>query len=171
MQEVLNRQLGYDASGKHILLSNELANGFAPIPGKKYLLSLWVNDGVPASNKVNGLTIRINSIDMNISQRVVPVVEGWKKLELSFVAGSNFQLEITSGGGIYMDDFRILPNDGQMNSYVFDPISMRLVAQLDENNFATLYEYDDEGTPVRVKKETERGIMTLKENRQAFIKR
>jgi len=42
------------------------------------------------------------------------------------------------------------------------------MAQLDENNFATLFEYDDEGTPIRVKKETERGIMTLKENRQSF---
>lgn len=163
--------LGYDASGRHILLSNELANGFAPIPGKKYLLSLWINDGMSNSNKISGLTIKINGADMNVSERVLPVVEGWKRLEFSFVASASFQLEISSGGGINIDDFRILPNDGQMNSYVYDPMSMRLVAQLDENNFATLYEYDDEGTPIRVKKETERGIMTLKENRQAFVKK
>jgi len=41
------------------------------------------------------------------------------------------------------------------------------MAELDENNFATFYEYDDEGGLVRMKKETERGIMTIKENRSA----
>ena len=162
---------GYDQSGRHILISNELADGFAPVPGKKYLLSMWINDGQPASNKISNLTLKINGTDMNVDQRIVPVVENWKRLELSFVAGSNFRLDVSTSGTFYMDDFRILPNDGQMNSYVYDPISMRLVAQLDENNFATLYEYDDEGTPIRVKKETERGIMTLKENRQAFRNR
>ena len=58
-----------------------------------------------------------------------------------------------------------------MNSFVYDDRTMRLMAQLDENNFATFYEYDDEGTPIRVKKETERGVMTLKENRQSFRQR
>jgi hypothetical protein len=101
----------------------------------------------------------------------VPVVEGWKRLEIVFVGESNFQFELTPGATIYVDDFRIFPYDGQMNSYVYDDQSMRLVAQLDENNFATFYEYDDEGTPIRVKKETEKGIMTLKENRQSIRKR
>jgi hypothetical protein len=45
------------------------------------------------------------------------------------------------------------------------------MAELDENNFATFYEYDDEGSLVRVKKETERGIMTIKENRSSYKKR
>jgi hypothetical protein len=48
---------------------------------------------------------------------------------------------------------------------------MRVMAQLDENNFATLFEYDEEGTPIRVKKETERGILTVKENRQSLRQR
>jgi hypothetical protein len=41
------------------------------------------------------------------------------------------------------------------------------MAELDENNFATFYDYDNEGIPIRVRKETERGIMTLKETRSA----
>jgi hypothetical protein len=45
---------------------------------------------------------------------------------------------------------------------------MRLVATLDENNFGVFYEYDEEGTPIRVKKETEKGVMTIKENRQSY---
>ena len=57
-----------------------------------------------------------------------------------------------------------------MKSYVYDPRSMRLMSELDANNYATFYEYDDEGKLVRVKKETERGVMTLKETRTAFKK-
>ena len=55
-----------------------------------------------------------------------------------------------------------------MKSYVYDPVSLRLMAELDENNYATFYEYDDEGTLVRVKKETDEGIMTIKENRSTY---
>jgi len=52
-----------------------------------------------------------------------------------------------------------------MKSFVYNPSTQKLVAELDENNFATLYEYDDEGILIRVKKETERGVMTIKETR------
>jgi hypothetical protein len=158
--------LSFDGSGKYLLNSNELANGFAPINGKKYLFSCWVYDGSPTTNTLNGVSISVNGI----SPTTVTVVEGWKRVEIPFIASANFNLVIT-GSGKFIDDLRIFPNDGQMNSYVYDDRTMRLVAQLDENNFATLYEYDDEGTPVRVKKETERGLMTLKENRQSLRKR
>ena len=52
-----------------------------------------------------------------------------------------------------------------MISYVYDPVNLRLVAELDERNYATLYEYDEQGKLIRTKKETERGIMTITENR------
>ena len=51
-----------------------------------------------------------------------------------------------------------------------DPVNLRLMAELDENNYATFYEYDDDGTLVRLKKETERGIKTIKETRSALLK-
>ena len=57
-----------------------------------------------------------------------------------------------------------------MKSYVYDPVSLRLMADLDENNYATYYEYDDDGTLIRVKRETEKGILTLKETRTALFK-
>ncbi len=63
--------------------------------------------------------------------------------------------------------FRIHPFDSHLKSYAYDEKTLRLMAELDENNFATFYEYDDEGGLVRLKKETERGIMTIKENRSA----
>jgi hypothetical protein len=55
-----------------------------------------------------------------------------------------------------------------MKSYIYNATNLRLMAELDENNYATFYEYDDDGTLIRVKKETERGIMTIKESRSAL---
>ncbi len=58
-----------------------------------------------------------------------------------------------------------------MKSYSYDRENFRFNAELDENNFATFYEYDEEGKLVRVKKETERGVMTLQETRTNNYKR
>jgi hypothetical protein len=45
-------------------------------------------------------------------------------------------------------------------------MTLRLMAELDERNYAKLYEYDEEGKLIRVKKETEKGVMTIQENRE-----
>ncbi|MGZ4062777.1 MAG: hypothetical protein ACXVP0_07425, partial [Bacteroidia bacterium] len=73
-------------------------------------------------------------------------------------------------GNMYLDDIRVHPFNASMNTYVYDPKSLRIWAELDERNFATFYEYDQEGVLVRVKKETERGIFTIKETRNSFKK-
>jgi len=55
-----------------------------------------------------------------------------------------------------------------MVTYVYDPNNYRLQASLDENNYATFYEYDHEGKLTTVKKETERGVKTIQRN-QSFL--
>ena len=75
-----------------------------------------------------------------------------------------------SGTAANFDDLRIHPFNAEMKSYVYDPVTMRLMAQLDENNYATFYEYDEEGILIRVKKETERGIKTIHETRSSLLK-
>ena len=66
---------------------------------------------------------------------------------------------------VFYDDIRIHPFNGNMKSFVYDPITQRLMAELDENNYATMYEYDEEGGLIRVKKETEKGVFTIQETR------
>lgn len=159
------------SGGKYILSSNELAAGFGAISGdKEYVLSMWVYDNNPHSDKLHNLNISTNYQSFDVNQSLT-VVEGWKKVEIRFSGGS-FSLSLNpSGSGVYIDDFRIQPADAQVTTYAYDDRTLRLSAQLDENNFATFYEYDDEGTPVRVKKETEKGIVTLKESRKYLRKK
>jgi hypothetical protein len=39
------------------------------------------------------------------------------------------------------------------------------MAELDNRNYATFYNYDSEGGLVQVKQETEKGVMTIKSSR------
>lgn len=165
---------GFDNLGRYKLLSNELSKGFSPIPGKKYVLSFWVKDGQPRDPTTDVQAI-VNGTNLINSAVNWPVVEGWKHVEVPFIfpgMASSFSLELEPNEAtVYLDDIRIFPFDGQMKSFAYDASTQRLMAELDENNFATFYEYDDEGILIRVKKETEKGIMTIKETRSSYKKR
>jgi len=161
-----------DNVGQYVLLSNELSKGFSPIPGKKYVISFWINDGSPR-DATSTVQASVNGVNILNSSLKWPVVEGWKRIEMPFVlsqSAASFSLKLQTSGTVYFDDIRIHPFDGQMKSFAYDPSSQRLMAEMDENNFATFYEYDDEGILIRVKKETERGIMTIKETRSSYRK-
>jgi hypothetical protein len=159
--------LEYGQDGTYTLTDNTAAKGFSPINGKQYVFSCWIKEPSNTnSNKINQLSITINNQTINLTNKIVPVVEGWKKLEINFTATSAFSLNMSASSALFLDDVRIHPVDAQMQTFVYDPVYMRLNAQLDENNFAQLYEYDESGTPVRIKRETEKGILTIKENRQ-----
>jgi hypothetical protein len=162
-----------DNMGRYVLTSNELSKGFSPIPSKKYVLSFWVKDGSPR-DATTSVQATVNGTNLLNTSLTWPVVEGWKRIETQFVLSSvatSFSLQLQSNSIVYIDDIRIHPFNGQMKSFAYDASSQRLWAELDENNFGTFYEYDDEGILVRVKKETERGIMTIKETRSSYRKR
>jgi hypothetical protein len=149
-----------------------------PIPSKKYVLTGWVKDGQPRNTAIQSLTVKINGITYDVNDFAgqpdvfskVVVVEGWKRFEVVFnmPASGNFNLQFS--GNAHLDDIRLHPYNSQMKSYVYDNSSMRLMADLDANNFATFYEYNDEGVLIRVKKETEKGISTIKETRSSYRK-
>jgi hypothetical protein len=65
----------------------------------------------------------------------------------------------------FFDDLRIHPFRASMETYVYHPFKLRKMAQLDRYNYATFFEYDEEGNPVRVEKETANGRITIKESR------
>jgi hypothetical protein len=161
-----------DAKSQFNLSSNYMMKGFSPLPGKKYILSFWLKDGNPTG--VNPwVNVTVGGTTFWYYNMKSPVIEGWKRVEIVFdhndVNAFNLAFEPV-GGTVYIDDVRIHPYDAHLKSYVYDASNLRLVAGLDENNFASFYEYDDEGNLVRAKKETEKGIMTLRETHSGVRK-
>lgn len=152
---------------------------FAPIPNNKYYISAWVSEDalspqITYASTVIKLTFLLDDGTINDENTFYPqgqIIDGWQKIEGEFtvpenavditVSLVNINTETTS----YVDDIRISPYNATMKSFVYDPVNFRFVAELDENNYATFYEYDQEGKLTRVKKETEKGIVTLKESR------
>jgi hypothetical protein len=154
---------------------------FAPIAGKKVLIGGWVKEdnsclckGYTRNHIVVSFTVggSINNITLNPSGNLV---EGWQRYEsVVDIPANATQMKVTltasDSATTYFDDIRIHPFNAQMKSFVYNAVNLRLMAELDENNYATFYEYDDDGTLVRVKKETERGVQTIKESRSALSK-
>lgn len=164
------------ANGDHLWeLNDGCIDKFSPYQQKSYLVSLWVKDEDVCSgfSNVEGY-VNIYYDGSSVTGSFYadgPVVEGWQRIEGVFtVPSSATSITIRLVPGVHpeaslFDDIRVMPLDGGMKTFVYNPVNLRLMAELDDNNYATFYEYDDEGKLIRVKKETERGVMTLKESR------
>jgi hypothetical protein len=154
---------------------------FTPLAGKKMLVSAWVKEKnvcTCQSYTRDNILVSFTQSGGGTSVTLHPsgnMIEGWQRVESVVIIPSNatgltLTLQASDSSTTYFDDIRILPYNGEMKSYVYNPVNLRLMAELDENNYATFYEYDDDGTLIRVKKETERGIQTIKETRSALLK-
>lgn len=137
-------------------------------PGKKYVLSCWVrkDDCTTLGNLGDDYNFTYDNTYIVTKE---PKVECWQRIEVEFACNGIDTLLVlnpVAGDLFYVDDIRIAPADAICKTYVYNPQNYRLLAELDENNFATYYNYDEEGVLVQVKKETERGIMTVKTTRQ-----
>jgi len=161
------------AGGQFKLLPGGTLPLLSPDSGK-YLISAWVNENqsCPVGYTKDSIVVQMGSLKYTIHASG-PVIDGWQRMYGTFsIPGSataiNVSLCAGSSDTAFFDDIRIQPFAAEMKTYVYDPVSMRLMATLDENNYATFYEYNDEGILIRVKKETEKGIMTIKESRSSY---
>lgn len=152
----------------------------SPFAGRKMLFSAWVREARDCqctaydSNRVELIFTGADS--QYIALRPAGnIIEGWQRYEAAFDIPATdtamiLNLKATGTATVYFDDLRIHPFNANMKSFVYNPVNLRLMAELDENNYATFYEYDDDGTLIRVKKETQRGVKTIKETRSALLK-
>ncbi|MFK6999642.1 hypothetical protein [Flavobacterium oreochromis] len=161
-------------------------------PEKSYILSAWVKEEV--TNQIltypnPGITIKYldgarNPMCEDNFEPTGDIIEGWQRIFKRFtvppkpgncspsgLAPTYISIELVNKGAnpVYFDDIRIHPIDGSMKSYIYDPITLKLMSELDENNYGTYYEYDNEGGLVRVKKETARGVKTIQETRSSSV--
>jgi hypothetical protein len=163
--------------------SSALLPRYSPVPGSAVVVGAWVKEAQDCNcqsytnsriridfRRSDGTLITIVQIKPSGS-----IIEGWQRIDSAFEVPINTAyysvfFEATGNTTAYFDDFRIHPFNSNMKSFVYNPVNLRLMAELDENNYASFYEYDDEGTLIRVKKETIQGIKTIKETRSALIK-
>lgn len=146
-------------------------------PGTKMQFSAWIREGCETpcykTDYTNSsIEIKSNGTSIGNLQRTGTIIEGWQKVEGTFTLpadSSSAQLVFINANNapMYVDDIRIHPYNANMKGYVYDPRTLRLRAELDENNYASFYEYDEEGQLIRIKKETILGIKTIKETRSA----
>lgn len=158
---------------------------FDLLKNEKYLVSGWVKQMDPANphaqykNYDKGViavsfTDKFN-VPIGTVQKFYPsggIIDGWQRVIGEFTVPDNvddIHLELlnesTDSKMVYFDDIRVFPSRGNMKSFVYDQKTQRLMAELDENNYSTFYEYDQEGGLIRVKKETEQGVFTIQETR------
>ncbi|OQP68405.1 GLEYA domain-containing protein [Niastella populi] len=161
--------------------ANVINKRFSPLQKQKVVVSTWVKQEGPCSTgSYDG--VRLNLTFNNQSgasffslKPTGTIIEGWQRIEDTLTIPEtatqvSVSMNATSTAPVYFDDIRVQPFNSSMKSFVYNPLNLRLMAELDENNYATYYEYDDEGTLIRLKKETERGIKTIKETRSAMSK-
>ncbi|MET0466546.1 MAG: hypothetical protein ABW007_25535 [Chitinophagaceae bacterium] len=161
-----------------VTTSNNMMNPvFSLMPNQKMLFSAWVkgncnNVTTTCDSKVM-LDYEGGSTQVDEFHPTGPMIEGWQRYEGVFTVpqtqASKMNLRLVNSGSspVYYDDIRMHPFKSNMKSYIYDPVNMRLVAELDANNYASFYEYDFEGTLIRTKAETREGIKTVTETRSA----
>ena len=156
---------------------------FQPMPGKEYMLSAWVKEELIIQVKTYE-NAGINIIFYNDAQAselhkistlkftaTGDIIDGWQRINSKFMIPEftktiSIELENKSNGvPAYYDDIRIHPLEGSIKTFVYDAETFKLMSELDENNYSTFYEYDNEGGLVRIKKETSKGIKTIQETR------
>ena len=159
-----------DYDGNTILENNK----FLPCKGKEYIILAWVKppNAYSANRKEYSVGVTFDAggpFSASISPTINPI-DGWYPLKLKFKVPANATTcEITFNmyeDKSYLDDIRIQLASSSMKTYVYDSKTLKLLAELDENNYATFYNYDEEGVLVQMKKETEKGIFTIKTTRQ-----
>ena len=154
----------------------ECIGGFAPDANKKYIFSCWVKVNNPqpiisCSDATVDITCN-GSASVSLKSEG-PVIEGWQRVMGTFTTSSNNSVSFNLKQGnaaTFFDDLRIFPADGNMVSYVYDDVNLRLTYSLDENNYFTKNEYNNRGELRRIKKETEKGIVTIKEVNSSLVK-
>lgn len=182
-----NSSIIYDFSPNKICSQDPVAvdecegcvGSFNVLPNKKYVISAWTKEDISFPNDKISFTAPEIHVEFSLqgggTQTEGPflasgeIIDEWQKIEAEFDVPANAEgisiILRSNSGDVLFDDLRIFPFDASVKTYVYDPVFMRLAAELDERHYATFYEYDEEGKLIRIKKETERGIMTIQETR------
>lgn len=144
---------------------------FLPDTGR-YVFSAWVKEERPATvfeYQEAHYEVIVDGTTVHTFSASGELIEGWARVYGEFYlppGASSVVVRLLASPSVvsYFDDIRIHPFDASFKSFVYDDENLRFTYELDNNNFFTKYEYDQSGMLERVKKETERGVMTIQES-------
>ncbi|HTM65470.1 MAG TPA: hypothetical protein VL093_04070 [Flavipsychrobacter sp.] len=135
------------------------------VNSQKFTYEVWVKNtgGSITSPSINsaGTTTTL--------AKVSNTIDGWVLYRANVTVNDNSQVTFTFPQGQYYDDLRVFPSTSNVKTYVYHPFKTYLMAILDENDYATFYEYNNRNQLVRLKKETEKGVITITENIKNII--
>jgi YD repeat-containing protein len=172
----------YFTGSYHFGTRNEYLS-FGVFPGKYYVVNYWMQPDNSTGFTLVGAGVNVASGTSTLISYPVKSktgnIDGWQQMEANFfVPDTVTGVILALPQHAYIDDLRIFPATSNVKTFVYGPVNSnlhatneKLMATLDENNFATMYEYDQEGNLVRTKKETGRGIMTASESRKGNPKK
>ena len=130
---------------------------------QKYTVEVWANGGANPGVNSGGVYTSLS--------KASPSIDGWFLYRATVNVSENSQVTFSFPGGQSYDDLRVYPSSSNIKTYVYHPFRTYLMAVLDENNFATFYEYNNRNQLIRLKKETEKGIITTTENIKHTVSR
>lgn len=132
---------------------------------------VWVKDPQRAAMPIKGSLI--GNVTLPITFSKIAQTGEWILYEAKITSWTGMTLgsslnffimnNISSQPTVYIDDIRMQPLNAQVNTYVYDVISKRLLTSFDDQHFGLYYQYNQEGKLVRKLIETERGMKTIAE--------
>ncbi|MDP2386986.1 MAG: hypothetical protein Q8M29_11480 [Bacteroidota bacterium] len=157
--------------------------------GRSYRASVWVHKNSPnnaalcaaldgsvggtgmstwyAVNKNDAANITVGNWILMSLQIEVP--EGY--VESGGTNGFNnlsFYVWNTGTTTAYYDDLMVRPVDAPITGTVYDPVTARVMSTLDNENFASYFEYDAAGRVTKTYKETRLGVKKISETQYNF---
>ena len=121
--------------------------------GRVYLISVWAKNHTSSPDDTTYLNPNITVSFPSAGTSFGPfypsgrIIDGWQRIEGQFKvphSSTDFAIQLAcKSGGCNFDDMRVFPFNGTLKTYVYDPNTLRLVAVLDERNYATIYGYDE----------------------------
>lgn len=128
---------------------------------QRYTCEVWVKKS--GGGTISTPFVSIGGTPANMTA-VSNAIDGWTLYRSHLKVSNNVDVAINFPAGQYYDDLRVYPSAGNIKAYVYHPFKSYLMAVLNEQNYATYYEYNTRNQLVRLKKETEKGIITMTEN-------
>lgn len=141
-------------------------------------VKFWVrytsNGNDPFLTEVMNLNPRVVIGGQNHALKRIATVGEWHLLSADIQSWGNLQQgdvfslkcmfdPVPQTETLLLDDICFHPLDAMVNMTVYNTTDFKVVAQLDDQHFAAIYEYNQEGMLVRTIVETEKGRKTLTE--------